>query len=117
MSNMYRDSLHELVKPIIFSGKSKTEDEKRKDISQLKKAAKQEQIWSESASLEGRAERRRGLALPRGDPFRMELISDSDIAFSFAKIRVARSNKLTELADKLKEVMQKERESKKKGKK
>ena len=47
----------------------------------------------------------------------MELISDSDIAFSFAKIRVARSNKLTELADKLKEVMQKERESKKKGKK
>jgi hypothetical protein len=117
MSNMYRDSLHELVKPIIFSGKLKTEDEKRKDISQLRKAAYQEQNWAKSAALEGRAEKARGLKLPKGDPFRMELISDSNIAFSFAKIRVARSNKLTELADDLKKVMQKEREAKNKGKK
>ena len=113
--DIYRDSLHELVKPIIFSGKPKSDEEKRKDISQLRKAARQEKIWSESASLEGRAERARGLALPKGDPFRMELVSDSNIAFSFAKIRVARSNKLNELADKLKEELKKEKEMKKKG--
>jgi hypothetical protein len=114
--DIYRDSLHELVKPIIFSGKPKTEEEKRKDVSQLRKAAHQEVVWSESANLEGRAEKARGLKLPKGDPFRTELLSDSKIAFSFAKIRVVRANKLTELADKLKEELKKEKEMKKKGK-
>ena len=109
MSNIYRDSLHELVKPIIFGGKPKTEEEKRKDISQLRKAAHQEKVWSESAALEGRAERARGLKLPKGDSFRLELIADSNIAFSFSKIRVARANKLTELADNLKNNMKKDK--------
>jgi hypothetical protein len=113
--DIYRDSLHNLVKPILVN--LPKNDEERKDrISALRKSARQEVKWSESANLEGRAEKARALKIkdPK-DPLRLELLADSRIAFDFGKIRVERANKLTELADNLKQGLKKEKEMKKKG--
>jgi hypothetical protein len=106
--DIYHDSLHNLVKPILVHT-PKDEEKKKKIISQLRKAAKQERVWASSADLEGRSERTRGLKLPKGDPLRMELIADSKIAYDFGKIRIDRANKLTELADNLKKHVKKDK--------
>jgi hypothetical protein len=98
--NVYKDTMHELVKPILTD----TPTDKvlrRKKATQLKKSARQERAWAETAFTEERAERARALKLPRGDPLRTELLSDSRIAKGFGKIRLMRADKLEELANNL----------------
>ena len=98
--SIYKDALHELVKPILTDTPTDRAKRKKK-VTQLRRAARQEEVWAKSANTEGRSERKRALRLLRGDPFRTELLSDSRIAFSFGKIRIQRRDKLYKLADNL----------------
>jgi len=103
--NIYHDTMHNLVAPILTT--TPTDRVKRKKTAtQLRKAASQEIKWAASADLEGRAERSRALKLPRGDPFRSELLADSRIAYGFGKIRLERADKLNKLADNLSRSLQ-----------
>lgn len=96
--SVYRDALHELVKPILVNTPTDTK-KRRQTATRLRASARQEVAWASSADLEGRAERRRALKLKRNDPLRAELLADSRIAYSFGKIRLDRANKLNQLAD------------------
>jgi len=98
--NVYKDTMHELVKPILTDTPTDRK-KRRKQATQLRKAAKQERLWAASADAEGRSEHIRAMKLPRGDPFRKELLSDSRIAYGFGKLRLQRADKLDQLANNL----------------
>jgi hypothetical protein len=103
MSSPYKDSLHQLVRPIIITHNLKNKKEIRKSITELHKAVRQEEIWSKSAYDEYVSEKERGLKLPRGDPFRNELLWDAKVALDFYKMRMKRSSMMKKLAAKLEE--------------
>lgn len=99
--NPYRDSLHQLLRPIVVSQKHKTKKELRKIITELHKAERQELAYTKSAYDEYESEKARGLKLPKGDPLRNELLWDAKVAFDFYKIRNKRAAMMKKLADKL----------------
>jgi len=98
--DFYKDSVIQLKKPIKI-----TPDSDKDTVSGLRKAARQEIVWSGTAYDEYLSELARALKLPQGDSLRNELLWDSRVAFDFYKIRKARASKMLVEAEKLEKAL------------
>ena len=94
-----KDSVIQLKRPIKI-----TPDSDKDTVSGLRKAARQEIVWSGTAHNEYISEYNRALKLPQGS-LRNELLWDSRVAFDFYKIRKARASKMLVEAEKLEKAL------------